>query len=294
MNLLGLVLAVPAFAQTASYQAGWIMSGSAKAGNVGFSFETRLEPASPRIEGLGLGGVVGGNPSAHRYTADSIHHVYFGYDIEIEPLPQPRTFLVTIRPLSLAREQLMALTNPNTWTMLPLPGYPAPQTVTVGDTIALDLMENRITGQKIVDYIRIQSREHLSTSVLGTARDFSVEDAELHIAQPKVTLNGKVLETEANFLPAVTGPIIWFDLPNRGRYVLSIAPHPSLGFVKAGEIRADSLTFTLGSDTITLDCNGPIAPGYTPYNLYVYEDHPNGRLTFELGAAAKAEALLRR
>jgi hypothetical protein len=183
--------------------------------------------------------------------------------------------------------------------VLPLPGYPPPQTVYVGDTIALDLMENRSTRQKIVDYIRIQSREHLFSSIQGTARDFSVEDAELRIAQPKVTLNGKALETEGNILPAVTGPLVWFTLPNRGRYVLSIAPHASLGFVKAGEIRADSLTFTLGGDTITLDCNGPIAPGYTPYNLYVFQDPTprpsrNGQSFFEIGAAARAEALLRR
>jgi hypothetical protein len=283
MKLISLVFCLPIFAQN---QPGWIMSGSAQAGDVGFSFETRLEPASPRIEGLGLGGVVGGNPSAHRYTADSIHHVYFGYDIEIGPLPQARAYLLTIRPLSLAREKLPALTNPSSWTALPLPGYPPPQTVYVGDTIALDLMENRSTGQKIVDYIRIQSRAHL-----GSPRDFSVEDAELHISQPKVTLYGKALETEER---DVTGPIVWFTLPNRGRYVLSIAPHPTLGFVKAGEIRADSLTFTLGGDTITLDCGAPIAPGYTPYNLYVYQDRSNSKPRFELGAAARAEALLRR
>ncbi len=178
--------------------------------------------------------------------------------------------------------------------MLPLPGYPASQTVKIGDTIALTLLENRGTGQKVVDYIRIQDQAPRSFGVRGTARDFSVEDAELHIAQPTVTLNGKTVETEANLLPAVNGPIVWFTLPNRGLYVLSIAPHPSLGFVKAGEVRADSLTFTLGGDTITLDCNGMIAAGYAPYNLYVYQDRSNSKPRFEIGAAARAEALLRR
>ncbi len=47
---LFLVSCVAAFAQPA----GWIMSGFARAG--GFSFETRLEPPLPRIEGLGAGG----------------------------------------------------------------------------------------------------------------------------------------------------------------------------------------------------------------------------------------------
>jgi hypothetical protein len=286
MKFISFVFCLPVFAQPA----GWIMSGFAKAG--GFSFETRLEPASPPIQGLGVGGVVGGNPAAHRWMADSIHHVYFGYDIVIEP--SGPAHLVTIRPLSLTPEQLPPLANPSSWTMLPLPGYPAPQTVKIGDTIALTLLENRGTGQKIVDYIRIQNQARLSTSVTGTARDFSVEDAELHIAQPTVTLNGKAVETEASLLPAVTGPIVWFTLPNRGLYVLSIAPHPRLGFVKAGEIRGDSLTFTLGGDTLTLDCNGPIAPGYTPYNLYVYQDRSNSKPRFEIGAAARAEALLRR
>ena len=74
MKLISLVFCIPVFAQSGSNQAGfnqagWTMSGSAKAAAVGFSFETRLEPASPRIEGLGLVGVIAGNPSAHRYTA---------------------------------------------------------------------------------------------------------------------------------------------------------------------------------------------------------------------------------
>jgi hypothetical protein len=292
--VLASILCLPAFAQN-----GRIMAGSAKAGAVGFSFETRLEPPSPRVEGLGLGGVVNGSPAAHRFTADSIHHVYFGYDIAIEPASQANLFTVTIRPLSVAREQLAPLTNPSAWTVLPLPGYPAAKTVSQGDTIALDLLENHSTGQKIVDYIVIQNQTHLSTAIQGTARDFSVEDAELRVAQPKVTVNGRPVETEEDFRPAVTGAVVWFSLPNRGYYVLSIAPHPSLGFVKAGEIRADSLTFTVGGDTITLDCNGPIAPGFAPYNLYVRQSptwlrNPNGQAFFELGAAARAEAAFSR
>src|ERR1700722_11409065 len=135
MKLISLVLAGVLCLPTVVQPAGWIMSGSAQAGTVGFSFETHLEPPSPRIEGLGLGGVVSGIPVAHRFTADSVHHLYFGYDIEIDPLPQAPAFLLTIRPLSLSREELPPLANQSNWTMLPLPGYPPPQTVHVGDTV---------------------------------------------------------------------------------------------------------------------------------------------------------------
>jgi hypothetical protein len=106
----------------------------------------------------------------------------------------------------------------------------------------------------------------------GPARDYSIADVELRVMEPKVTINGTVLPATNNFMGGVTGNAVSIYLPERGRYVLSLVPHPELGLQKAGEIRGSSLNFTAGADTITIECNGRIATGSAPYNLYLHFD----------------------
>jgi len=108
-------------------------------------------------------------------------------------------------------------------------------------------------------------------TVAGPAREFSVEDAELRIGQFRISVNG-TSETPPKSAAASTGALVWFSLPNRGRYVLSLAPHPDLGFTKTGEVRGGVVTFSLGGETIKLECPNAIAPGDSAYNLYVLHD----------------------
>jgi len=296
MKTVSVVLAL-GFSLPALAQSGRLMGGSAGRGNVLFSYETRLEPPSPPLAGHIGGGVRGGISGMSRWMTESSRHVYFGYDLDIEPLQQPNTYRVTFRPLSLSPEKL-GLENPPAWTLLPLPGYPAPQTVHGGDIIALDLMTNPATGQKIVDYARIQNPQRPVYTAAGPARDFTAEDAELRLAEPRVTLNGKLLDATGDFGGGVSGALAWFYLADRGRYILSLVPRSHLGFQKAGEVRGTSLVFTLDGDTFRLESAARIAPGYAPYNLYVLHD-PAWRPktpgeSFLVGSADTAESLIRR
>ena len=82
----------------------------------------------------------------------------------------------------------------------------------VGDVIAVDLMTNQQTGQKIVDYVVIQGpsqpwsfdrlpvqREFAYTP--GTPRDFSVEDASLRLAEPRVSITFHASRTARSMRP---------------------------------------------------------------------------------------------
>jgi hypothetical protein len=248
-----------------------IMSGSASSNGVGFYFETRLEPPVPPLAaGLG-GGVEDGNGATHRYMVDRTQHKYFGYDIQIEALSQANTYQAVFRPLSISTREIDP-DNPARWSLVPLTVYPAPQTLHGGETIALELFTNPATGQKIVDYIRMKggSRETAYANE-GPARDFTVADAEIRLMEPHVSVSGTPVPGTANFTGGVSGSAVWFYIPDRGRYFLSLVPHPEFGFQKAGEIRGSTLTIG-GPGTVTIDCNGRIAPGYAPYNLYVLYD----------------------
>ena len=78
------------------------------------------------------------------------------------------------------------------------------------------------------------------------------------------------------------------------------ASSEQLGFRKGGEVRGSTLSFSWGSDTYALNCNGQIAPGSGPYSLYVWHDagyRPKGEdssAAFLLGAADRAQWLLGR
>jgi hypothetical protein len=233
-----------------------------------------------------------------RILLDAANHVYFGYELILEE-QQPGTYLATFGNLGLTPMEAAGSAGSKVaeWSMQALPAIPQPQVVHDGDKISIELMTDAATGEKLIDDIEIQpysrrtgggvfsvpnarlpnpfvapSRGATVPTVDGIARDFSVADAEMRIAQPRVTVNGAPQSTVGRGSPSVTGSLVWFYLPGRGRYVLSLVPRPDLDFQKAGEVRGGAITFTLGNDTIKLECPNQIAAGNAPYNLYVLRD----------------------
>ncbi|MGH9647250.1 MAG: hypothetical protein ACRD4E_10580 [Bryobacteraceae bacterium] len=317
---------LPAFAQT-----GVIAEGHVGRKDFAFYWQSRLEPATPTLANdLGYGsGTNPKNNNIYRVMIDRTRRVYFGYEVRVEPLPQGGTYRVAFQQLDLPPETFkqIHIDDPASWKSLELgvpvgrhlfPFREAPDTVAVGDVVAVDLMTNQQTNQKIVDYVVIQGpsqawsfdrltvqREFAYTP--GTPRDFSVEDASLTLTEPRVNLtfhaygDGKLVETTFASGGEISGPAVWFSLPNRGRFILSVVPHPELGFRKAGEVRGSSLTFKVGTDILTLNSAKPIAPGDAPFNLYVLQEpawrpaSPNSDAPVLLmGAAARAEMLIRK
>jgi hypothetical protein len=178
----------------------------------------------------------------------------------------------------------------------------------LGDVIVLDLLVNPGTGQKIVEYITLQDPHRPGFNdptprefsyVTGAPRDFRAEDAQLHIKSPLFSVNGKVDDSSRGSLQEVRGAAVWLYVPGRGRFVLSLTPRP--GFQKVGDVRGTSLSFKVGSDTLSVSSAVRIAPGDTPFNLYAFHD-PAWRPTyanantsiFQIGAAERAEDLVGR
>jgi hypothetical protein len=215
-----------------------------------------------------------------------------------------------LTPLDLAAGGLQPPTriNPAEWTNQPLPAIPGPQLVHDGDVIRIELFVDAATNAELFDDIEIGAPavralpggagaifQNLTVPgpplppltmsggmilpnrgavprVEGTARDFTAADAEMQIRQPRITLNGAAQPIAGRGPAVVNGSLIWFYLPGRGRYILSLAPRPELDFQKAGEVRGGSIKFTLGGDTVTLECPIEIASGHAPYVLYVSRD----------------------
>jgi hypothetical protein len=231
-----------------------------------------------------------------RAFTDASNHVYFGYELILEE-QSPGTYLATFGKLGLTAMEAAAGTGSSwkEWSMQVVP-VPEPKVVHQGDTITIKLMTDASTGAKMFDDIQIQvfsqrlppgvsgrvaggvlpalaaNVNRPAPTVAGPARDFSADDAELQIVQPRVTLNGSIQNPVEARLGNARGSLVWFYLPNHGRYVLSLGPRPDLDFKKAGEVRGGVITFTLGDDSIKLECTTPVATGDAPYNLYVLRD----------------------
>jgi hypothetical protein len=84
-------------------------------------------------------------------------------------------------------------------------------------------------------------------TVFGDARGFSADDAEIHFVPSGLSINGVSQDPPAR-QPYVTGALVWFYIPGRGRYILSLTPRAELGFAQAGEVRGGAIRFTLGGD----------------------------------------------
>jgi hypothetical protein len=108
-------------------------------------------------------------------------------------------------------------------------------------------------------------------TVSGTAREFSVDDAEMHIQQARIAINGMPQDFGSPSRLA-SGSLVWLYVPHHGRYILSLSPRADLGFVKAGEVRGGAVSFTIGDDQVKLESPAAIAPGDAPYVLYVLHD----------------------
>src|SRR5579862_365203 len=246
---------------------------------------------------------------AHRFFFDDAHHLMLGYDLLIETLPQANVFRVSFLGLGIGVLDLPALgpghpraDTEGQWRRITIAKLPPPRMSSVGDVISVDVWTAPDTRQKILDDIHLDSilaytitrtaappglvaetaKAKAAAMRSGTARqslaqptgpphDYSPQDAEMRIEQPRLTLNGKEQSTFTSGTLTAAGPLVWFYLPGRGRYVLSLVARPDLDFAKAGDIRAGTVSFTLGNDSIKLECQRLIA-GPAPYNLYVSHD----------------------
>ena len=181
-----------------------------------------------------------------------------------------------------------------------------------GEALELNLLTNEGWGQTLTEYVTVQEPTRGEGFALlraprefafatGTPRDFRPEDVALQLREPRVSINGQLDESSLKAIGTLSGAVVWIYVPNRGRFLLSLIPHPNLGFRRAGEVRGSSLRFTAGSDTFTIASGGRVAPGQSAFNLYVLHQptwrptYANANLdAFTIGSADRAEYLVGR
>jgi hypothetical protein len=260
----------------------------------GFSvrFVVTIEPGRlhPPFREAVIDAGVGNVDAVRRFIDDSGHHQTFGYELKLEPSADGATAQIRIEPLRDAEHAIR-----NGWTSfgLPfdLPKYPVIPNLRAGDTVAIDLLINPATGQKLVDYLTLERGPSPDR-----VHDFSLDDILISIDRPRISIDGKLLESTAHYQGGAAGKVVWIHMAGRGAYFFSLSPNQKLGFQKNGMISANTLTFRDGASEFRVECSQPVAPGEGPYNLYVVHkpDWPAGISPVGMGGTGNAEAILGR
>lgn len=270
--LLLALMSVPCNAQT------MIGSGDVPGTTFRLHFETRVEP-SGTIDLQSRNRGFSGTPThivLERYLTDPVRKTYFGYRVLVTAPESGYSLLMFSRlPMNAEIAQAAGITNPGEWTYLGLDETKANgNLVRLGDAVELDLLRNPRTGQRIIERISVlPPNPKMARPQQEQARDFSLNDLEMSVIDPRLFVNGSPAVTFGP-LSSATGKTITIEVPTMGRYILSPVPDPSRGFAKVGSVRGNSLRFRMGEDSFTVFSKERILPGQDYYNLYVLRAPP--------------------
>jgi len=221
---------------------------------------------------------------------------FIGYTLVIERLPDPKKLKITIKPPpedtsdSLRKSIFGALVqqrwpNKSDFTVTPPASYPEPIVINLTDVIKIPLWVKAGTELGVVgDQIRF------AIDKPKPARDFTLYDVALKLANYRLIINGEVRSGERE-LKGIEGPIPSFYLPGKGAFHLSLMPREvhslqkiglreGANFQKIGVAEGNKISFSYGGDKYELVSSEPVLPFDGKWNIWVlnfpeYQEDPD-------------------
>ena len=260
---------------------GLYINGSAQSGAIqfenGITVAIKTETVPPNGENssgnmYSSGTAYTGN-TVHRVMTDTKNKIYFGYDLIVEKQGEAGKFKVAIKPLSKSPAELF---RQNTidykeFTAKSLPKYPEAFVLDEGDSITLEILENRQTRTKISDIIKITSKWQKFGnyfSELEKAKDFTIEDVNIYLDKPEISINGKKTINGGG----ASGNVVWFYLPGKGRFIFSFRPQTEFSFQKTGMILDNKIIFEHNGEKYEIVNKTPVLSSGGKWNLWIMFD----------------------
>ena len=230
---------------------------------------------------LGSQALADANRVIHRVLQDTGGRFVFGYDLWVAPNPASKQFQIVVRPLDPQFETKLRARDANggessqSEIISTFPKSTEPQTLDDGDAFSLDLLVNQNTGVKIVDVVRVSfDRANIwDSNPTMLPRDFAVDAVELAVKDYRLLVNGNVVSVGKS-TKSCAGTLLWFYVPDRGRFIVSLAPRAGYEFQKVGVIENNRIEFTVSGSRYEWLSSSPILPGGGIWNLWVLHD-PN-------------------
>lgn len=230
---------------------------------------------------VGSEAIAEGDRLIHRVLQDTGGRFIFGYDLWVAPNPASKQFKLVVKPLDSHFETRLRAGNPDEGNppqseiIATFPKPIEPQTLDDGDAFSIDLLINQNTGVKIVDVVRVAfDRSNIwDNNPRMLPRDFTLDAVELTVKDYRLLVNGSVVSVGRS-TKGVAGTLLWFYVPDRGRFIFSLVPREGYQFQKVGVIEENRIEFTVNGNRYEWLSSSPILPGGGIWNVWVLHD-PN-------------------
>ena len=218
----------------------------------------------------------GENRIIHRVLTDAQQNVVFGYDLWVNADPNTKKFSLAVLPADEAFRRTFlkdySPLRPN-GPFATFPKSTSPQTLDDGDAVSLELLVNSESGVKIVDVVSVTfDRSTLRENHLDSApKDFTLDAVELGVKNYSLLINGTLVSKSKSTL-GFTGTLLWFYVPDRGRFIFSLVPREGYEFAKIAVLEDNRIEFTVNNERYEWLSSESILPNGGTWNLWVLHD----------------------
>jgi hypothetical protein len=218
----------------------------------------------------------GENRIIHRVLTDAQQNVVFGYDLLVNADPVTKKFSVVVLPAGEAfrRTFLKDFTpsKPN-GPFATFPKSTTPQSLDDGDAVSLELLVNQESGVKIVDVVKVTfDRSTLRESQPESVpKDFTLDAIALAVKNHQLLIDGTLVSKSKSTI-GCTGALLWFYVPDRGRFIFSLVPREGYNFDKIAVLEGNKIEFTVNGERYEWVSGASILPNGGTWNLWVLHD----------------------
>jgi hypothetical protein len=218
----------------------------------------------------------GNNPIIHRVLTDAQNNVVFGYDLWINADPISKKFSLAVLPADEAFRRTFLKDYTPTRSNASFATFPkstSPQTLDDGDAVSLDLLVNNESGVRIVDVVSVTfDRATLREGYLESApKDFTLDAVALSMKNYSLTINGNLVGKSKSSI-GCEGALLWFYVPERGRFIFSLVPREGYNFAKVAVLDGNRIEFTVDGERYEWLSSASILPNGGTWNLWVLRD----------------------
>ena len=232
----------------------------------------------------------GENRIIHRVITDAEQNVIFGYDLLISSDPLTKKFSLVVLPADEAFRRSFLKDSPprSNSAFATFPKSTTPQTLDDGDAVSLELLVNHESGVKIVDVVSVTfDRSTLREKNLDSApKDFTLDAVALGIKNYSLMINGTLVGRSKSSI-GFTGALLWFYVPERGRFIFSLVPREGYDFAKIAVLDGNKIEFTVNGEHYEWLSSASILPSGGAWNLWVLHDTEYTPLFGNRGAAPR-------
>lgn len=223
---------------------------------------------------MGIGPGVGSEDLVNRVVRDRANKILFVYNLEASRGASPDTVKIRIEPISAASEAGMLKYEASNGRPFPSAHLPTVAgvrefaAVKIGEAVALDILYNPSSGEKIYDVLRPITSSSPVMSVTSVAAPETIS-----LKQIAIRVNGQAVSAPASWM---IGAAVRIDIPRHGTYVVaSYDPReasPNHGFAAIALADGKALSWAMDGVRVEITSSTNVLTRSGKGMLWMYHD----------------------